>query len=87
MDFADTHRDWHRADIIAEVRKRGSNLRRLAFQHGYASSSLSASLIRRSPPANLVIARFLGVSRHELWPNWYGPDDEVLPLDQQRQAS
>lgn len=65
---------WHRQDIIAAVRKRGTTLRRLAIQHGFSDATLLKSLDRRWPNAHAVIARYLGLSRHDIWPHWYGSD-------------
>lgn len=62
---------WHRADIIAAVRKRGSNLSRLAQQIGLSRKSMSWALGKRHPRANLAIAAFLGVDPHEIWPRFF----------------
>jgi Ner family transcriptional regulator len=62
---------WHRAEIIAALRKRGTSLAALGRHHGYADSTLSAALMKPATPANQVIASFLGVSLHDLWPDWF----------------
>lgn len=64
---------WHRADIIAAVRKRGSNLSRLAEQIGLSRKSMSWALGKRHPRANLAIAAFIGVDAHEIWPRFFAP--------------
>jgi Ner family transcriptional regulator len=69
---------WHPQDIIAAVRKSGTNLNRLAREHGYARITLNKAITKRWPAAHLVIARHLGVSRYEIWPHWYAPDDTPL---------
>jgi lambda repressor-like predicted transcriptional regulator len=46
----------------------------LALRNGYARNTLHCALYKPHPAANRVIARFLGVSLHELWPQWYAPD-------------
>lgn len=68
------HAGWHPQDIIAAVRKRGSNLQRLARDHGFARDTFNKALSRRYPNAHAIIADFLGVSRGVIWPNWYGSD-------------
>ena len=79
---------WHRQDIIAAVRKRGTSLAQLATDHGYDRGTLTRSLYsKRYPKAHAIIAAFLGQSRHELWPHWYGPADELLPLAKERKAA
>lgn len=72
---------WHRADIIAAVHKKGSNLRRLSLQNGFAESTVRASLLQRHPKANAIIAEFIGVPLTELWPQWYGPGDGLTPAN------
>ncbi len=69
---------WHPQDVIAAVRKSGSNLQRLAREHGFARATLNHALTKRWPAAHLVIARHLGVSRYEIWPHWYASDDTPL---------
>lgn len=64
---------WHRQDVIAAVRKTGTSLRRLALQKGFAEATLLRSLDRRWPNCHAVIARHLGVSCNEIWPQWYEP--------------
>ena len=32
--------DWHRADVVAAVHKRGMSLQRLGFQHGYKATGV-----------------------------------------------
>jgi Ner family transcriptional regulator len=65
---------WHRQDIIAAVRKTGTNLRRLSLAKGFAEATLLRSLDRRWPNCHAVIARHLGVSCHAIWPHWYEPN-------------
>jgi len=64
---------WHREDIKAEVRKRGSTLAELAKNAGLAPASLSYALAKRHPRANRTIAEFIRVPLHELWPAFYPP--------------
>lgn len=71
---------WHRQDVVAAVKKRGSNMAALAVAHGYHRGTLLRSTYRRYPRAHALIAEFLGVSRHTIWPQFYGPDDRPLPV-------
>jgi Ner family transcriptional regulator len=67
--------DWHRADIVAAIWKRGSSLIRLSRQHGYASNSLCYALRTPWPAAEKIIADFIGVPPQTIWPsryNWNG---------------
>lgn len=69
-------RNWHRQDIIAAVRKTGTTLARLAERHGCARNTVYIALDRRFPRVHAVIARQIGRSRGDIWPNWYHPDGE-----------
>jgi Ner family transcriptional regulator len=75
---------WHRADIVAAVRKSGSTLRRLSIESGFAPSTLRASLERIHPRAHDIIASFVGKRRQDIWPNYYGEDGRRLPRAEQR---
>lgn len=75
---------WHAQDIIAAVRKSGTTLAALSRAHGFGSRSLNSALTKRWPRGNAIIASHLNVSRHQIWPNWFGPNDELLPLATKR---
>lgn len=62
---------WHRADIIAALRKQGLTLTALGQANGKAASSLSAALLKPSRGCNQIIANKIGVPLHELWPEWF----------------
>ena len=66
--------DWHRADIVAAVWKRRSSLIRLSRQNGYADGSLCLALHRPWPKAEKIIADFIGVRPHDIWPSRYHAD-------------
>ena len=67
-------RIWHKEDIKAEIRKRGSNLHALARENGLVPNHMARSLRLRFPTYHAVIAHFLGVPVQELWPQWYDVD-------------
>lgn len=73
-------RVWHAQDVIAEIRKTGTSLAALSRQNGFADRSLGTALRKRWPRGNAIIASHLKTSRHQIWPNWFGPNDELLPL-------
>jgi Ner family transcriptional regulator len=64
-------RNWDKHSIKAEIHRRGATLTQLAVDHGLGSCSCRVGLIHPMPAANRVIAAFLGVPLHELWPTWY----------------
>jgi Ner family transcriptional regulator len=70
---------WHHADIVAAVRKKGSNLRQLSLANGLAESTLRCALVQPRTRSNRIIATFIGVPMHELWPAWFDADGRLKP--------
>jgi Ner family transcriptional regulator len=63
--------DWHRADIIAAIRKCGTSIAALSREAGLASSTLGNTLIRPWPKGEWIIARVLNRHPAEIWPSRY----------------
>jgi len=64
--------DWHRADIVAALRKAGWSLRQLATHHGYAQpTTLSTALNRPWPKGEKLIADAIGQKPETIWPTRY----------------
>ncbi|MCI4031318.1 helix-turn-helix domain-containing protein [Dickeya dianthicola] len=63
--------DWHPADIIAALKKRGTTLAAVSRNAGLASSTLANALTRHWPKGEKLIAEALGVSPAEIWPSRY----------------
>ena len=64
--------DWHRADIVAELRKAGWSLRKLSKYHGYASpNTLVNALARPWPKGERMVADAIGVEPWDIWPSRY----------------
>lgn len=63
--------DWHPADIIAALKKRGTSLAAVSRNAGLASSTLANALMRRWPKGERLIAGALGVPAEEIWPSRY----------------
>lgn len=64
--------DWHRADIVAALRKAGWSLRRLATHHGYASpTTMTHALDRHWPKGERLIADAIGIEPANIWPTRY----------------
>lgn len=76
--------NWHKQDIIAAVRKRGSNLNRLSVENGFFRNTLNVACTTRFPRAHQVIADFLGVPRQTIWPQFYHPNGEPKSFKQVR---
>ncbi|MCT8347881.1 helix-turn-helix domain-containing protein [Photorhabdus temperata] len=66
-----TQNDWHPADIIAALRKRGTTLAALSRESGFSSSTLSNTLARPWPKGEKIIADRLGIAPSIIWPSRY----------------
>ncbi|ARA77898.1 DNA-binding protein [Pectobacterium brasiliense] len=63
--------DWHPADIIAALKKRGTWLAAVSRNAGLASSTLANALKRHWPKGERLIAEALGSSPEQVWPSRY----------------
>lgn len=63
--------DWHPADIIAGIRKKGTSLAALSRDSGLAPSTLANALTRHWPKGERLIAEALGKQPEEIWPSRY----------------
>jgi len=66
--------DWHRADVIAAIRKAGSNLAELSRSHGYVGGTLRNALYMPCPGYEQLIAEFLNTKPQAIWPSRYHAD-------------
>lgn len=65
-------KDWHRADIVAALRKKGWSLRKLSIYHGYRSpGTLKQALDRPWPKGEFLIANALCIAPDAIWPSRY----------------
>lgn len=71
-----THQDWHSADIIAALHKRGTSLAALSREAGLASSTLANALNRSWPKGEWIIAQALHVHPAEIWPTRYAGQED-----------
>lgn len=69
--MSDRKEDWHSADIIAALRKRGTTLAALSRQSGLSSSTLANALVRSWPKGEWIIAEALNIHPSEIWPSRY----------------
>ncbi len=63
--------DWHSADIIAGLRKRGTSLAAESRKNGLSSSTLANALTRSWPKGELIIAKALDTDPWIIWPSRY----------------
>lgn len=66
--------DWHRADIIAAVRKTGTNLQQLSRAHHLGRTTLSNALYGPCPRYERIIANHLQTTPQAIWPSRYHAD-------------
>lgn len=65
-------KDWHKEDIKAAVRKKGTTLKGLALSHGYRSVDACAQALQRPyPKMERIIAAAIGVPPEIIWPSRY----------------
>ncbi|ARD59668.1 regulator [Kosakonia radicincitans DSM 16656] len=65
------HPDWHKADIIAGLKKKGTSLAALSRESGLASSTLANALTRHWPKGERLIAKVLNTQPEVIWPSRY----------------
>jgi len=83
--------DWHPADIIAALRKRGSSLAAVSRAAGLSSSTLANVLTRPWPKGEWLVAEALCIHPAEIWPSRYydeagGLIDRRIKIRTKRQA-
>jgi Ner family transcriptional regulator len=65
--------DWHPADVLAALKKRGHSLAGLSVAHGYHATAAGKALKRSWPALEMMIAEAIGVPPQQIWPSRYGP--------------
>lgn len=65
--------DWHPADVLAALKKRGNSLAALSVAHGYHPTAAGKALKRRWPALEALIAEAIGVPAKDIWPSRYEP--------------
>ncbi len=63
--------DWHPADIIAGLRKRGTSLAAESRKAGLNSATLANALTRPWPKGEYIIAKALCTEPWVIWPSRY----------------
>lgn len=71
---------WHREDIKAAIRKRGTTMNELARKRNLPTSTVRNALSRPVLSGEVAIAEFLGIAAHELWPDrWTADGRRIRP--------
>lgn len=63
--------DWHRADIVAALKKRGLSVRQLSRDAGLSENTLANALRSPWPKGEEIIATAIGKKPEEVWPSRY----------------
>ena len=63
--------DWHRADVIAALKKKGTSMSALSRANDLASSTLANALRFPWPKGERIIAEALGLEPRDIWPSRY----------------
>ena len=61
--------DWHPADIIAGLRKKGTSMAAESRKNGLSSSTLANAITRPWPKGESIIPRALGTDPWVIWPS------------------
>lgn len=69
---------WHKEDIKAEIRKRGKTMSDLARENDMPESTVRNALNKPVKCAEQIIASFLNVPLHELWPKRWTEDGKRI---------
>lgn len=65
------HEDWHPADVLAALKKRGLTLAGLSVANGYHPTAAGKALKRPWPALEQIIAAALGLRPAVIWPSRY----------------
>ena len=80
LDKKTSREDWHPADILAALHKRGLTLRDIARHYGLKdSSTLSKAMIQSYPAAERRLADAAEVPVHVMFASRYNPDGTPIP--------
>ncbi len=63
--------NWHRADILAAIKKKGGTLAQLSRSHGLHARTLYNALERHWPKGEQIIADYIGEEVRNIWPERY----------------
>ena len=74
--------DWHPADVLAALKKRGHNLAGLSATNGYHPTAAGKALKQPWPAMEQLLAAAIGVAPQEIWPSRY--DGEGNPRTNRR---
>ena len=71
--------DWHPADVLAALKKRGYSLAGLSVSNGYHPTAAGKALKQPWPAVERILADALGTEPHAIWPSRYDGEGQPLP--------
>lgn len=71
--------DWHPADVLAALKKRGQSLAGLSVANGYHPTAAGKALKQPWPAMERLIATAIGMQPQAIWPTRYDDRGEPLP--------
>jgi Ner family transcriptional regulator len=71
--------DWHPADVLAALKKRGHSLSGLSVANGYHPTAAGKALRQSWPAVEKIIADALELTPQEIWPTRYDEEGRPLP--------
>lgn len=63
--------DWHRADVVAALKKKGTTISALSRANGLATSTLANTFRLPWPKGEKIISNALGLEPIDIWPSRY----------------
>lgn len=63
--------DWHRADVVAALKKKGMTISALSRANGLAASTLANAFRLPWPKGEKIISGALGLEPKDIWPSRY----------------
>lgn len=73
-----TQADWHPADVLAALKKRGQSLAGLSVAHGYHPTAAGKALKRAWPAMEAIIAAALDLAPADIWPSRYDASSQPI---------
>ena len=71
--------DWHPADVLAALKKRGHSLAGLSVANGYHPTAAGKALKQAWPAMELLVATAIGLTPQVIWPSRYDLEGRPLP--------
>jgi Ner family transcriptional regulator len=71
--------DWHPADVLAALKKRGLSLAGVSVTNGYHPTAAGKALKQPWPAMEKLIAEALGLTPAVIWPSRYDAQGQPRP--------